>query len=1037
MRIADISIKQPVFITMVIAMIMVLGAVSYTRLGVDLMPDVTLPIVSIATPYPGVGPEEVEQQVTKPIEDVLSSINGLDKLSSTSSEGISVIVAQFKLEKDAVQAANECRDKISTIRGSLPRDIQEPIIDKFDASAAPILSYGIVSRNGRLNTVDLRQLIDDEIRPRVERIDGVGQVQVLGGLEREIKVKVDVDKLTLFNLSLAQVSQAIRSENLNLPAGRVTQQSYDFLIRTKAEFKDVDEINRVIVANPGGNPIYLRDVATVTDSTKTRQTISRVNGIENITLVVQKRSGTNTVKVAENVKKAMALAAEAYPDLDIKQSTDESVFIKESRDDVLKSLIEGALLAGLVVFLSFGDLRNTLITVAGLPVCIVGTYAVMAALGFTINVITLLGLSLSIGLLIDDAIVVRENIFRHMEKLGKHPMQAASEGTAEVGLAVLATSLTLVSVFLPVGFATGIAGKFFKQFGITIAAAVLISLFEAFTFAPMLSAYFFKEAKKNGKSSLSSRLVGSITRVYDDLGRGYRPVLRWAIGHRKTVIAITLVIFALSGWLFTLVGIGGTPHGNRPEFNIKVQVASGSSLESTERTVRQIEDILRREPEIKDVFSVIGTTDGASDEATVNVKLKSRSGADVYQDQLRPKLARIAGARLTFQESMSISGNAAQSFQQLPIQINIKSPNLDSLTTAADEIRRSLAEIPQLVDLNSDYRAPKPEIQIQIDRERASQLGANTLQIASAMRSYVDGDIASRFRQGEKLYDIRVLAGDNTREDLDRLSKVYIPTMRGGLITLDQVAQFKVVNGPTQIKRKDRVRQVTVVSNILQGAALNEVTRKVQDRLDAIALPKDVTYDFGGQVETNAEMFQTLALSLGLAIVFVYMILASQFGSFLQPFALMLALPLSIVGAVLGLLAANKLFDMVAFIGLIMLMGLVTKNSILLIDYTNVLRRRGKDRTTAILEAGATRLRPILMTSLAMILGMIPVAFGLGASSNFRAGIGFTIIGGLISSTVLTLVIVPVFYVIIDNFEGRFKRRKPVPEMINGGSVPA
>ncbi len=439
--------------------------------------------------------------------------------------------------------------------------------------------------------------------------------------------------------------------------------------------------------------------------------------------------------------------------------------------------------------------------------------------------------------------------------------------------------------------------------------------------------------------------MGGITRSYDSLGRGYRPVLRWAIGHRKTVLAITLAIFALSGWLFTLVGIGGTPHGNRPEFNIKVQVASGSSLESTERTVRRIEDILRREPEIKDVFSVIGTTDGSSDEATVNVKLKGRSGADVYQDQLRPKLARIAGARLTFQESMSISGNAAQSFQQLPIQINIKSPNLDSLTMAADEIRRSLAGIPQLVDLNSDYRAPKPEIQIQIDRERASQLGANTLQIASAMRSFVDGDIASRFRQGEKLYDIRVLASDDTREDLDRLSKVYIPTMRGGLITLDQVAQFKVVNGPTQIKRKDRVRQVTVVSNILQGAALNEVTRKVQDRLDAIALPKDVTYDFGGQVETNAEMFQTLTISLGLAIVFVYMILASQFGSFLQPFALMLALPLSIVGAILGLLAANKLFDMVAFIGLIMLMGLVTKNSILLIDYTNVLRRRGLDRT--------------------------------------------------------------------------------------------
>jgi HAE1 family hydrophobic/amphiphilic exporter-1 len=1024
MRIADISIKQPVFITMVITLIVVLGVVSYTRLGVDLMPDITLPIIAVTTVYPGVGHEEVEQQVTKAIEDVVSSINGLDKLSSTSSEGVSVIIAQFKLEKDAQLASNEVRDKISTIRSTLPRDILEPLIDKFDPSSAPIASYGIVSRGGRLSISDLRTLVADEIKPLVERVDGVGTVNVIGGLEREIQVRVDNDKLSLFNLSMAQVGLAIRSENLNLPAGRVTQQNFDFLIRTRAEFQKVEEINGIIVASPGGNPIYLRDIATVNDSFKTRKTIARINGVENVTLVVLKRSGTNTVKVADGVKTAMVRIARSYPDLDIKLSTDESVFIKESRDDVLKSLIEGAILAGLVVLLSFGDLRNTLITIAGLPVCIIGTYAVMGALGFTINVITLLALSLSIGLLIDDAIVVRENIFRHMEKLGKHPMQAASEGTAEVGLAVMATTFTLVSVFLPVAFATGIAGKFFKQFGITIAAAVLISLFEAFTFAPMLSAYFFKEARENGRQSLSGRLTHLVTRTYDSLGRGYRPILKWAISHRKSVITITLAIFGISGYLFTLIGIGGTPRGHRPEFNLNVQVAAGSSLESTEKTVRLIETILREQPEVKDVFSVIGTTDGAPDEATINVKLNFTGRTEEYQDRLRPKLAGIPGVKLTFQESTSIGGSAAQAFMQLPIQLNIKSTNMDSLTRAAEMIRNTLAQIPQLVDLNSDYKPPKPEIQIQIDRERASRLGVNTLLVASVMRTIVDGDIASRFRQGEKLFDIRVLASEDIRQDLDRLSRVYIPTLRSGTITLDQVAKFTVVNGPTQIKRKDRIRQVTVVANILKGSALNEITRNVQARIAALDLPKDVIYDLGGQVETNAEMFATMTLSLILAIVFVYMILASQFGSFLQPFALMLALPLSVIGAVLGLLVANKLFDLVAFIGLIMLMGLVTKNSILLIDYTNVLRRRGQDRTSAILEAGATRLRPILMTSLAMILGMIPVAFGIGASTDFRAAIGFTIIGGLISSTVLTLIIVPVFYIIVDNIEARFKKKK-------------
>ena len=1024
MKIADISIKQPVFITMVIGMIVVLGLVSYTRLGVDLMPDITLPIIAVTTVYPGVGPEEVEQQVTKPIEDVLSSINGLDKLSSTSSEGVSVIIAMFKLEKDAQQASNEVRDKLATIRSGLPRDILEPIIDKFDPASAPIASYGIVGRNGRLSISALRDIVEDEIKPLVERVEGVGTVSVLGGLEREIQVRVDNAKLALFNLSMAQVGQAIRSENLNLPAGRVTQRDYDFLIRTKAEFQRTDEIGGIIVASPGGNPVYLRDVASVEDGFKTRKTIARVNGIENVTLVVLKRSGTNTVKVADGVKKAIARIARNYPDLDIKLSTDESVFIKESRDDVLKSILLGALLAGLVVLFSFGDFRNTLITIAGLPVCIIGTYAVMAALGFTINVITLLALSLSIGLLIDDAIVVRENIFRHMEKLGKSAMKAAGEGTAEVGMAVLATTLTLVSVFLPTAFASGIAGKFFKQFGITIAAAVLISLFEAFTFAPMLSAHFFKEVRSNARESFSARLTRAVTRVYDGLARNYRPILKWAINHRKSVIAITLAVFAVSAYLFTLVGIGGTPHGSRPEFNLNVQVAAGSSLAATEKTVREVESILRRQPEVSNVFSVIGTTDGAPDEATLNVKLAMTGKTAEIQDRIRPQLAGVPGVKITFQESTSIGGSAAQAFMQLPVQINIKGTNLDSLTRAAEMIRGALAQVPQLVDLNSDYKSPKPEIQIRIDRDRAARLGASTLQVAAMMRNTIDGEIASRFRQGEKLYDIRVLATDDLLKDLDRLSRVYIPTVKGGMITLDQVAEFKVVNGPTQIKRKDRIRQVTVVANVLKGSALNQITRDVQARLAALDLPRDVTTEFGGQVETNREMFTTMTISLVLAVIFVYMILASQFGSFLQPFALMLALPLSVIGAVLGLLVANKLFDLVAFIGLIMLMGLVTKNSILLIDYTNVLRRRGKERAEAILEAGATRLRPILMTSLAMILGMIPVAFGIGASTDFRAPIGFTIIGGLVSSTILTLVVVPVFYVLLDNVGARFRRHK-------------
>jgi len=1016
MRIADISIKQPVFITMIIAVLVVVGVLSYSRLGVDLMPDVTLPIVAVTIANPGVGPEEMESQISKPIEDALSTINGLDKISSTSAEGISVIVASFVLEKDAQLASTEVREKVATIRNTLPREIIEPVINKFDPSATPIVSYSILSRSGKMSLAEVRAFLDDKIKPEIQQVDGVGAVDLIGGQEREIQVEVNLERLNAQGISISQVTQAIRSENLNLPAGRVTEKSQDFLVRTKAEFKSLPEMLGIVVANVAGTPVHLRDVAVVKDDFKTKRTISRINGRECVTLVVQKQSGTNTVKVADQVNKMTLSVEKANPDLEIHTATDSSVQIKDSRDDVINSLVLGILFAGLVVLFSFGDLRNTLITVAGLPVCIIATFAVMSLFGYTVNIITLLALSLSVGLLIDDAIVVRENIFRHMEHLGQDPRKAASEGTSEVGLAVTATTMTIVAVFLPVAFTTGIAGKFFRQFGVTVAAAVLISLFEAFTFAPMLSAYFFKKSKPTVRKTFASRFQGMVTKFYDRLGANYRPVLRWALNHRKTMMFLTTVVFFLSAYLFTVVGTGGTPHGERPEFNITVQTASGSSLGQTDAIIRSIEKILRDQPEVGDVAAVVGSTDGSSDVATINVKLKlSTKASRGYEDVLRPKLKDIAGAAITFQEASSMGGAAFASMQQLPVQINLKGTDLVGLAQASDQVLLALRNIGGLVDVNSDNRPPKPELQIQIDRERASRLGTGTAQIAGVMRSIVDGDIASKYREGEKLYDIRVRATEDIRFNLERLGRVYLPTMRGGAITLDQVGGLRTINGPNQIKRSDRTRQIMIGANILKGRALNDITLKVNTALASIRYPQGITYQFGGQVEQNQKMFASLGLALALAIIFVYMVLASQFGSFIQPFALMLALPLSIIGAVLGLLLANKLFDMVAFIGLIMLMGLVTKNSILLIDYLNILRRKGMKRFEAIIEAGSTRLRPILMTSLAMILGMIPVAAGFGTSSGFRAAIGYTIIGGLISSTILTLVVVPVVYSILDD----------------------
>ncbi len=859
----------------------------------------------------------------------------------------------------------------------------------------------------------------------MQQVDGVGAVDLIGGLEREIQVEVDLNRMNAQGISIAQVTQAIRGENLNMPAGRVQGRAEDFLIRTKAEFTSLPEMLDIVVSNAGGHPVYLKDLAVVKDAFKTKRTISRVNGQECVSLIVQKQSGTNAVKVADEVNKVIESVKRARPDLDLRRTTDTSIQIKDSRDDVLNTLLLGILFAGLVVLFSFGDLRNTLITVAGLPVCLIAAFGVMSFFGYTVNIITLLALSLSVGLLIDDAIVVRENIFRHMDKLGQDPMKAASEGTSEVGLAVTATTMTIVAVFLPVAFTTGIAGKFFRQFGVTVAAAVLISLFEAFTFAPMLSAHFFKKTERNGKKTFSSRLEHLVSGAYEKLGANYRPLLRWALKHRKTMIFVTTLVFLISVYLFTVVGTGGTPHGDQAEFNLIVQTASGSSLDRTDAAVLTIEKILREQPEIGDLATVVGSTDGSSDTASINVKLKiPASESQAYRDKIRPLLARVPGTTITFQDASSMGGAAFAAMQQLPIQINLKGTDLAGLNTAGDQVKLALQGISGLVDVNSDNRPPKPELQIQIDRERAARLGTGTGQIAAVMRSIVDGDLASKYREGEKLYDIRVRATEDVRNDVQRLSRVYIPLMRGGAITLDQVGSLRTVNGPTQIRRSNRTRQIMIGANTLKGRALNEITQNVLNALARIPYPAGVTYEFGGQVEQNRKMFASLGLAMALAVIFVYMVLASQFGSFVQPFVIMLALPLSIIGAVLGLLLANKLFDMVAFIGLIMLMGLVTKNSILLVDYTNVLRRRGMKRFEAIVEAGSTRLRPILMTTLAMILGMIPVAVGFGASSSFRQSIGYTIIGGLTSSTILTLVVVPVVYSIIDDISAKFSRKK-------------
>ena len=1026
MKLADVSIRQPVFVTMVMGAIVVIGLVAYSMIAVDLFPDISLPIVAVTTVYQGAGPEEVETQVTKPIEEILSSLSGVDKVQSTSSEGISVVIVVFKLETDPRRAATDVRDKVTSIRNKLPRDVFEPVIDRFDPSAAPIISFGVTAKNDGLSLDRVRQVVEDDLKPALERIDGVGNVEIIGGLEREIHVDVDFAKLQARNISIAQVVQTLRMENLNMPAGRLSEGRHELLLRTEGEFSNVDEIGNIIVASPGGVPLYLRDIAVISDGFKEQRALSRLNGKNCVIFTVRKQSGTNTVAVAAAVRKSVAQLQTRFPQIEVTLSSDESEFIRDAKNDVMQNLMFGAIFASVVVLLSFGNFRNTLITVAGLPVCIIGTFAVMYAMGFTLNVITLLALSLSVGLLIDDAIVVRENIFRHTDELGKNPFSAARDGTSEVALAVTATTLTVVAVFLPVALATGIVGKFMREFGITVAVAVLISLFEAFTFAPVLSAYFFKKSEQEGISFIG-RMMKRAMAMYDRLNDVYQPALRWSLNHRKTVLVVAIVLFIGSLSLIQVIGTGGSPRGERKEFNIALQYAPGINIARANALTSRFENVLSKRPEITDVFTVVGTTDGAVDQAVLHVRLKPEvEKPRAYQDKIRPLLEVIPGAKITFQDATVFSGSSASAIVQLPVQVNVRGNDLAVLTKTAEDLKNRLSSVSGLVDLSTNLRPPKSEVQVTIDRQNAAQLGVSTTQLATVIRTFIGGDVATKLRQYEKETDVRVRLREIDREQLDRLGSLMIPTVRGTFINLSQVAKLNLVGGPTQIDREDRTRQIVVAGNIAQYRSLGDVKNDVQARIAAMKIPEGVAVEISGQAQQMVENFQTLGIALALAIVFIYMVLASQFGSFVQPFTIMLALPLAVIGAFVALLITGKIFDMLAFIGLILLMGLVTKNSILLIDYINQDRRRGMKRFEAILSAGNKRLRPILMTSFAMILGMLPVAFAFGTSSDFRVSMGVTVIGGLISSTVLTLVVIPVVYTILDDLT--MKVRKTVPK---------
>ncbi len=1014
MWLSNLAIKRPVFITMIILAMVVIGAVSYFSMGVDLLPDISFPIVVVETVYPGAGSTEVESSVSKPVEEDLGALSGVDSISSRSSEGLSLVIVQFNLEYPSDKATADVRQRVSAIRGFLPTDIQEPVILTYDPNALPIMSFAVVERNSSLGQAGLRTLVDDNIKPRIQHLGGIASAEVSGGLERQIQVQLSMDRMRALGISPQQVVTAIQTENLDIPGGSLTENGMQQSLRTSGKFQSIQEIEQLALTAP--RQTRITDIATVKDGFKQLTSYNRLDSKDNIFISVQKQSGTNTVKVADSVRQEIAKIQKDYPNLEIIVASDQSEFVKKSTQDSLGDLGLGALLAAIVVFLFFRSVRNTIITVIGLPVIVVAAFWGMKLFGFTLNMITLLGLSLCIGLLIDDAIVVRENIFRHMEN-GESPKKAASLATKEIALAVMAMTFSIVAVFLPVAFASGIAGKMFREFGITVAIAVLISLFEAFTLAPMLSAYFARyEKKKKTAVHPWDKLAGRIGVLYPRLLGGYKGILNWALRHRAATLVTAGLIFVLSLGVLPLVGSTFMHDMNTGWFNMSLKLPAGTALAQTDQTARQVESMLLADPQIEHVFVTVGSSTSAAT-ATFSMKLKNNR----YQLELQQSLRDRFGSAGNLAFTNGTSGAGATSGMGRPIQVGLRtSGSQEDLYLASQQVMEAIRDVPGLVDLDRSVDPGNPELSIKVDRERAAERGLSTAGVGSTIRTLVNGTTASKLHQGDKDVDVLVILQEADRQRSEDLLSLNLTSPRGVQYRLSEVASISPSTGPTIIERQNRERQITVGAGYV-GRTQDRITSDITARMKNVTLPAGVTWEFSGSVKMASDSFSTLLLALLLSVVFMYMVLASQFSSFLQPIIVMLTLPMAATGALLALLVTHNPMDITSMIGIILLAGIVTKNAILLVDFANQERAKGVTLKEAILNAGTVRLRPVLMTTLSLIFGMLPVAVGLGAGGEWRSPMAITVIGGLITSTILTLVVVPVAYNVL---EGR--HRSPI-----------
>ena len=1018
---AEICVRRPVFASVLVLSLTVVGAFAFGQLGVDRLPQVDFPTVSVTTRLPGAAPEQVESEVTDTIEEAVNTISGIDQLNSNSAEGISQVVVTFRLEKNADVAAQEVRDRINRILPLLPRTITQPTIEKQDPDAAPILTIGVTAK---APIRDVTEYTDKVLRRRLESTDGVGQVLVLGGRKRQINVWVDADRLRAYNLTVNDVSRALQAQNADIPGGRIDEGPRSITMRTRGRVDSPGQFAGLVLRQVDGHPVQVGDVARIDDGVAEATTLASIDGDPTVLLQIRKQSGTNTVEVVGNVKERLDdVQATLPPGYELRIVRDQAAFIEASIRSVEEHLVVGSLLAAFVVLLFLGNLRSTVIAAIAIPTSIIATFALVWYMGFTLNMLTMLALTLAVGIVIDDAIVVLENIYRFIEEKGMPPMQAAVEGTREIGLAVLATTLSLVAIFAPVGFMSGMVGRFMRSFGLTMAFAVMVSLLVSFTLTPTMCARWLKV--KPPEEDESHHVHDSRhSKVFAPLDRVYTRMLEWSMAHRGIVATLAILVLASSVPIFRVVDVNFTPQDDQSEFDVSLRAPEGASLEATEVMANRVATAIRRIPEVTyTMVTVAGDSAGTLNTASIYVRLAPiearRRDQFVIMDEVRneilPKVT-TDGVRTAIQAPGIAGGGGGGAGQgQGDVQFVMQGPSLAELERASNALAETARQIPGLVDIDTSLRVGKPEVSVRLDRPKAADLGVQVSDAAEALRLLVGGDQVTTYNESGEQYEVHLRAEERDRGSEAAIGRLTVPSSRLGGVALENIATFSHGAAPSDIRRLNRQRQVTITANMLPGTSQAGAQEEILAAATALGLGSGYQTGFAGRSRELNRTASAFLQALALSLIFMYLVLAAQFESWLHPVTILLSLPLTLPFALVSILIFGQSLNIFSALGMLVLFGVVKKNSILQIDHANQLREKGLDARHAIVQASRDRLRPILMTTLAFVAGMVPLVVTQGVGSATNHAIGFVVIGGQTLVLVVTLIVTPVAYSLFED----------------------